>query len=237
MFVDRPGDWLADQVRGQRVGVYGREYVMTVRDFESLNDAAGELVSWDEGFDHARAVKSELELESVRESVRINTEGFWIFLEEFAPGKTEREILAPCEEYFVREGCGRLTMDMVLTGPNGSALPEFKIAGDYRIQATDMVLPSLEIAVPAATGSKCRAPSAPVRRAPSHSRCSTPTRSTTLPRRLRSGTAPLRMTSIALSPRGSSSEISSSATSRAIRSGDDHDRVAEDRRGRRDRAP
>ena len=37
-------------------------------------------------------------------------------------------------------------MDMVLTGPNGGALPEFKIAGDYRIQATDMVLPSLDIA-------------------------------------------------------------------------------------------
>jgi Xaa-Pro aminopeptidase len=78
--------------------------------------------------------------------VRINTEGFWIFLEHFAPGKTEREILAPCEQYFVEQGCGRLTMDMVLTGPNGGALPEFKIAGDYRIQQTDMVLPSLEIA-------------------------------------------------------------------------------------------
>ena len=68
---------------------------------------------WDEQFDHARAVKSDLELESVRDSVRINTEGFWIFLEHFAPGKTEREILAPCEHYFVEQGCGRLTMDMV----------------------------------------------------------------------------------------------------------------------------
>ncbi len=74
-------------------------------------------------------VKSELELESVRESVRINTEGFWVFLEAFEPGKSEREILAPCEEYFVSQGCGRWTMDMVLDGPNGSALPEFKIAG------------------------------------------------------------------------------------------------------------
>ncbi len=101
---------------------------------------------WDIEFDHARAVKSELELDSVRDSVRINTEGFWIFLEQFAPGKTEREILAPCEQYFVEQGCGRLTMDMVLTGPNGAALPEFKIAGDYRIKPTDMVLPSLEIA-------------------------------------------------------------------------------------------
>jgi Xaa-Pro dipeptidase len=147
VFVDRPGEWLADRVKGKRVGVYGLDYVMTVRDYQTLADAA-EVVAWDEQFDHARAVKSELELESVRDSVRINTEGFWIFLEHFAPGKAEREILAPCEEYFVREGCGRLTMDMVLTGPNGGALPEFKIAGDYRIGPTDMVLPSLEIAGP-----------------------------------------------------------------------------------------
>jgi Xaa-Pro dipeptidase len=121
--------------------------VMTVRDYRALEDAA-EIVGWDEQFDHARAVKSDFELESVRDSVRINTEGFWIFVEHFAPGKAEREILAPCEEYFVEQGCGRLTMDMVLTGPNGGALPEFKIAGGYRIAPTDMVLPSLEIAGP-----------------------------------------------------------------------------------------
>jgi Xaa-Pro aminopeptidase len=147
VFVDKPGAWLADRLRGQRVGVYGLDYVMTVRDHEALRDAA-ELVGWDEQFDHARAVKSELELASVRDSVRINTEGFRIFLEHFAPGRTEREILAPCERYFVEQGCGRLTMDMVLTGPNGGALPEFRIAGDTRIEATDMVLPSLEVAGP-----------------------------------------------------------------------------------------
>jgi Xaa-Pro dipeptidase len=147
VFVDRPGDWLADEVRGKRVGVYGLDYIMTVRDYRALEGAA-EIVPWDVQFDHARAVKSELELDSVRDSVRINAEGFRVFLEHFAPGKSEREILAHCERYFVEEGCGRLTMDMVLTGPNGSALPEFKIAGDYRIKATDMVLPSLEIAGP-----------------------------------------------------------------------------------------
>ena len=145
VFVDKPGEWLADRIKGKRVGVYGLDYVMTVRDFRALEDVA-EVVHWDEQFDHARAVKSDYELDSVRDSVRIHTEGFWIFLEHFAPGKTEREILAPCEQYFVEQGCGRLTMDMVLTGPNGGALPEFKIAGDYRIAATDMVLPSLEIA-------------------------------------------------------------------------------------------
>ena len=147
VFVDRPGEWLADRVRGQRVGVYGLDYVTTVRDFRAL-DGAAELVPWDVEFDHARAVKSDAELESVRESVRINTEGFWLFVEAFAPGRMEREILAPCERYFVDEGCGRSTMDMVLTGPSGAARPEFRIAGSRRIGATDMVLPSLEVAGP-----------------------------------------------------------------------------------------
>src|SRR5205823_4138207 len=147
VFVDRPGEWLADRLRGKRVGVYGLDYVMTVRDYATLAGAC-ELVGWDVGFDHARMVKSELELASVRESVRINTEGFWVFLDAFEPGKSEREILAPCEEYFVSQGCGRWTMDMVLDGPDGSALPEFKIAGTRRIEATDCVLPSLEVAGP-----------------------------------------------------------------------------------------
>jgi Xaa-Pro aminopeptidase len=147
VFVDRPGDWIADRVRGQRVGVYGLDYVMTVRDHTALAGSC-ELVGWDVAFDVARAVKSELELESVRESVRINTEGFWVFLEAFEPGKSEREILAPCEEYFVSQGCGRWTMDMVLDGPGGAALPEFKIAGTRPVEATDMLLPSLEIAGP-----------------------------------------------------------------------------------------
>jgi Xaa-Pro aminopeptidase len=147
VFADRPGDWLADRLRGKRVGVYGLDYVMPVRDYRALSDAC-ELVGWDVGFDLARAVKSEQELESVRESVRINTEGFWIFQQGFEPGRTERELLAPCEEYFVANGCGRATMDMVLVGEGGSALPEFKIAGSRPIAADDMVLPSLEIAGP-----------------------------------------------------------------------------------------
>jgi Xaa-Pro dipeptidase len=147
VFVDRPGEWLADRLRGTRVGVYGLDYVMTVRDYAALEGAV-ELVGWDVGFDHARMVKSELELASVRESVRINTEGFRIFLEAFEPGRTEREVLAPCEEYFVAQGCGRWTMDMVLDGPNGAALPEFKIAGARVFEATDWVLPSLEVAGP-----------------------------------------------------------------------------------------
>jgi Xaa-Pro aminopeptidase len=146
-FVERPGKWLADQLRGKRVGVYGLDYVMTVRDFTALSGSC-ELVGWDVTFDHARMVKSELELASVRESVRINTEGFWVFLEHFEPGVSEREVMAACEQYFVSQGCGRWTMDMVLDGSGGAALPEFKIAGARRFEAGDCVLPSLEVAGP-----------------------------------------------------------------------------------------
>ncbi|MBA3844148.1 MAG: M24 family metallopeptidase, partial [Actinobacteria bacterium] len=49
---------------------------------------------------------------------------------------------------FVAQGCGRSTMDMVLVGEDGAALPEFKIAGSRRVRETDMVLPSLEVAGP-----------------------------------------------------------------------------------------
>ncbi len=150
VFVDLPGSWLRDWIEGndwRNVGVYGLDYVMAPRDYRTL--AAGEfnLVGWDEHFDLARAVKSEAELESVRESVRINTDGFWTFLEAFEVGKTEAEILAPVEQLFVERGCGRLTMDMVLVGEGGGATPEFRIASaERRIRPGDVLLPSLEVA-------------------------------------------------------------------------------------------
>ena len=138
-FVDRPGAWLAQRLKGKRVGVYGLDYVMTVRDYAALSGAA-ELVPWDLEFDHARAVKSDAELESVRESVRINVDGFHAFREAYAPGRTAAEVMAPAEELFVERGCGRLTMNMVLVGAE-FALAREAVLGDYCV-------PSLEIAGP-----------------------------------------------------------------------------------------
>jgi Xaa-Pro dipeptidase len=148
VFAEHPGTWLAERLRGKRVGVYGLDFVMAVRDYRALAEAA-ELVSFDVEFDLTRAVKSGAELESVRDSARINEEGFRIFLAAFEAGRSEAELLAPCERFFVEQGCGRLTMDMVLVGENGAASPEFRIASAERtIEAGDLVLPSLEIAGP-----------------------------------------------------------------------------------------
>jgi Xaa-Pro aminopeptidase len=85
----------------------------------------------------------------VRDSVRINRRGFEIWADAYAPGRSAAEVMAAAEEYFIAEGCGRLTMNMVLTAPgrSGVALPEFKIARKEEILG-DFVLPSLEVAGP-----------------------------------------------------------------------------------------
>ncbi len=140
IFADRPGDWLAERLRGRRVGVYGLDYALPVRDYRALEGAC-ELVGWDESFDLARAVKSGEELESVRESVRINVDGFHAFREAYAPGRPAADALAPAEKLFVERGCGRLTMNMVLVGA------EFAIARAETILG-DFCIPSLEVAGP-----------------------------------------------------------------------------------------
>jgi Xaa-Pro dipeptidase len=140
VFVDRPGEWIGDRLKALRVGVYGSDYVMAVRDFEATHLEV-ELLPFDLEFDLARAVKSDAEIESVRDSIRINTEGFWRFLEAYAPGRSAAEVLAPAEQLFVQEGCGRLTMNMVLVGPEFAMAREETVLGEFCI-------PSLEIAGP-----------------------------------------------------------------------------------------
>ena len=140
VFADHPGGWLSQRLAGKRVGLYGLDYVLPARDFATLQGKL-EIVPFDEELDLARAVKSEAELESVRDSVRINTEGFHAFHEAYAPGKTAAEVLAPAEKLFVEAGCGRMTMNMVLVGP------EFAVA-TKDIVLEEFCIPSLEIAGP-----------------------------------------------------------------------------------------
>ena len=149
-FDPHPGAAIAAHARDagwRRIGVYGLDYVMTVRDYRELESF--DVVPFDVEFDLARAVKSDAQLASVRDSVRINRRGFEIWADAYAPGRSAAEVMAVAEEYFVAEGCGRLTMNMVLTAPgrSGVVLPEFKIARKEEVLG-DFVLPSLEVAGP-----------------------------------------------------------------------------------------
>jgi Xaa-Pro aminopeptidase len=153
VFVDTPGEWLRERALAlgwRRVGIHGLEYVMNVRDYGALSSGNFELVPFDVPFDLARAVKSHEELESVRESVRINEEGFWTVLAAYEPGRTEAEIMAPATARFVELGTGRHAMNMVLAhGPRGGARPEFVIPSETRpVEPDDLLLYSLEVAGP-----------------------------------------------------------------------------------------
>jgi Xaa-Pro dipeptidase len=152
VFVDTPGAWLRDRLRERglrRVGVYGMDFAMPVRDYRALAEGDAELVRFDEEFDRARAVKSEEELRSVRESTAINEAGFWAVLEAYEPGRTEAELMGEAERAFAARGTTRLTMDMVLSGPHGAMPPEMRHPDPRRpIEATDLLLYGLEVAGP-----------------------------------------------------------------------------------------
>jgi len=142
------GRWMADYLKGKRigrVGVFGLNYIMTVRDYQALVDAGLEIVDFDEGFDHARAQKSEEELASVRHSLEINRAAVLAVIQAYEPGKTEAELMAVAEYAFAARGCARSTMNMVLTGPNGSIHPQMVFANPHRkVQDTDGLLYGLE---------------------------------------------------------------------------------------------
>jgi len=150
VFADTPGAWLADRIRARgwkRVGVYGMDLVMPVRDHEAL--AGAPLVRWDAAFDRARAVKSAWELDRVRDSMRINEAGVQAVMEAWEPGRTEADLMAAAEQAFVARGPRRLTMDMVLTGPAGAALPEMRLPDEKRrIAEDDLLVYGLEVAGP-----------------------------------------------------------------------------------------
>jgi Xaa-Pro aminopeptidase len=103
VWAEIPGKWLRDEIEKRhwkRVGVYGLDFIMAVRDYRELQGHSFELVPFDFHFDMARAVKSEEELEGFRDSMDIILDGFHALLAAYEPGKTEAEIMAPAVERF-----------------------------------------------------------------------------------------------------------------------------------------
>jgi Xaa-Pro dipeptidase len=145
---DIPGQWIYQraQERGwKRVGVYGLNFVMAVRDYRELAKGAFELVGWDFQFDMSRAVKSDEELAEVRDAIDIILDGFWALVEAYEPGRTEAEIMAPAVERFFARGAGSRMMNILLSGQHGEAEAAFKVPGHRRVATDDLLLYSLEI--------------------------------------------------------------------------------------------
>lgn len=145
---DVPGQWIRDHVKAKgwkRIGVYGMDFVMAVRDYRELTTSSCELVKFDFQFDMARAVKSDEELIEVRDAMDIIVDGFHALLAAYKPGKTEAEIMAPAVERFFARGAGPRMMNILLSGSHGEAEASFKVPGNRVVANDDLLLYSLEI--------------------------------------------------------------------------------------------
>jgi Xaa-Pro aminopeptidase len=145
---DVPGSWLRErgQERGwKRVGVYGIDFIMAVRDYVELATSSFALVPFDRQFDMARAVKSDEELAEVRDAMDIIVDGFWALVAAYEPGKTEAEIMAPAVQRFFARGAGPRMMNIMLSGTHGEAEASFKVPGRRVVAADDLLLYSLEV--------------------------------------------------------------------------------------------
>src|SRR5258708_30147614 len=145
---DIAGQWIRDAAaerRWKRLGVYGLDFVMPVRDYRELAQGSLELVRFDRQFDMARAVKSEEELVEVRDAMDIILDGFWALVAAYSPGKTEAQIMAPAVERFFARGAGPRMMNILLSGPRGEAEAFFKVPSQRIVEADDLLLYSLEI--------------------------------------------------------------------------------------------
>ncbi len=145
---DLPGQWIrqhAQEKKWKRMGVYGMDFVMAVRDYRELAACCVELVPYDFQFDMTRAVKSEEELKHVRLSMDVIHDGFWALVKAYEPDKTEAEIMAPAVERFFAGGAGPRMMNILLSGEKGEAEAHFKVPGDRKVHSDDLLLYSLEI--------------------------------------------------------------------------------------------
>ncbi len=143
------GEWMAEFLKGKgarKVGVYGLEYIMSVRDYGALVKAGFELVDFDIPFDYARAQKSEEEIASVRNSMEINKAGVLAVLGAYKEGKTEAQLMGVAEDLFAAACTARKTMDMMCSGPNGSIKPQMVFPTGRQVQDTDAMVYGLEIA-------------------------------------------------------------------------------------------
>jgi Xaa-Pro dipeptidase len=143
-----PGHWLVERGSGRkwkRVGVYGMDFVMAVRDYRELSKASFETIPFDTTFDMLRAVKSKEELVEVRDAMDIIVDGFWALVSAYQPGKTEAQIMAPAVERFFARGAGARMMNILLSGSHGEAEAAFKVPGNRIVAADDLLLYSLEV--------------------------------------------------------------------------------------------
>jgi Xaa-Pro aminopeptidase len=142
------GEWMANYLKNKgvkKLGIYGLEYIMNVRDYSALAASDFEIIDFELQFDYSRAQKSDEELVSIRHSMEINKQGVLDVIKNYQAGKTEAELMGVAEQTFAAAACARNTMDMVQMGPNGSLRPQMVFPSRRPLQDSDGMMFGLEI--------------------------------------------------------------------------------------------
>ncbi len=211
-FVDRPGDWLAEKVRGKRVGVYGLDYVMTVRDSRSARRRVrarrlGRRVRpCAHGQVRARARVGARERAHQHRGLLGLPRG--IRAGEDASARSSRRASSTSSRRAA--AAGRWTW--CSTGRTAPRCRSSRSPARARSRRPTACSRRSRSRAPAGTGSRSRARSAPASRATTRSGCSRRTRSTSRPRPARCVPARPPATPIAPSRRASSTAATTSAT-------------------------
>lgn len=142
------GEYINDYLKARnakKVGIYGLEYIINVRDFSAIAKGGYDIIDFDIPFDYSRAQKSDEEILSVRHSMKINKAGVLDTMKAYRQGITEAELMAVAEHTFSAAGCGRNTMDMIQSGLNGSLRPQMVFPSNRPIVHSDGMMFGLEI--------------------------------------------------------------------------------------------
>jgi Xaa-Pro aminopeptidase len=127
------------------IGVAGLNHVMTHGDVQRLNGLlpTAELVDATRPVDDIMAIKSVEELEMMAETSRYLIEAHEVLAANFAPGRTERDVMAAAVQHLAARGCH----DGIAHLTNG-ILPYFRPPTDRVIEEEDSFNVSLEFAGP-----------------------------------------------------------------------------------------
>ncbi|QIB64929.1 M24 family metallopeptidase [Kineobactrum salinum] len=148
-FPEHCGNWIKGYLQNKgvkRLGIYGLDYIINVRDFSALATGGFEIIDFEQAFDYARIQKSDEEIRSVRHSMDLCKQGVLDIIRAYEPGKTEAELMGEAERRFSSSGCSRSTMNMVLAGENGSLRPQVLFPSQRKIESSDGLMYGLEIA-------------------------------------------------------------------------------------------
>lgn len=123
----------------KRVGIGSTRTTLYL--FEELKKAGEglEFVPIGAPVEELRRVKSEEEIEKIKEAVELTEAGLQWILGKIKPGMSEREVALELEFWYRKEGADDVAFDLIVAAGPQSAMPHHR-AGEYPLKKGEIVL-------------------------------------------------------------------------------------------------